>query len=97
MSPVEQYIHTDSQIQHEAIGLTHLCNNTFKLILSSFAIQSRFSIHNVFRHDLTQFLAINIPIRALNPEIPKYNAKRSEPHSSIKSIRIPKYNAKRSF
>ncbi|KAF7807547.1 uncharacterized protein G2W53_039708 [Senna tora] len=67
---------------------------------------SRFSIQNVFRHDLTTFHAIRSPVRALNPigfpnttgsdrDDMRHLPCNHEPHSSIKSARIPKYNAKR--
>ncbi|KAF7842033.1 uncharacterized protein G2W53_004331 [Senna tora] len=32
----ELYVHSDSQLQREAIGLTHLCDNTFELVLLEF-------------------------------------------------------------
>ncbi|KAF7808169.1 uncharacterized protein G2W53_040330 [Senna tora] len=46
--------------------------------LSSFEIQSRFSIHNVFRHGLTHFPCNHEPHSSIkSARIPKYNAKQS--------------------
>ncbi|KAF7807371.1 uncharacterized protein G2W53_039532 [Senna tora] len=46
--------------------------------LSSFDIQSRFSIRNVFRHDLTHLPRDHEPHSSIkSTQIPKYNAKRS--------------------
>ncbi|KAF7808167.1 uncharacterized protein G2W53_040328 [Senna tora] len=46
--------------------------------LTSFEIQSRFTIQNVFRHDLTSFPCDHDPYSSIiSTQIPKYNAKRS--------------------
>ncbi|KAF7807546.1 uncharacterized protein G2W53_039707 [Senna tora] len=56
---------------------THL--NLF--FFSSFEIQSRFSIHNLFRHDLTHFPCNHEPHSSIKSAlIPKYNAKQSTFH-----------------
>ncbi|KAF7808148.1 uncharacterized protein G2W53_040309 [Senna tora] len=65
--------------------------------LSSFEIQSQFSIYYVFRHDLTHLPCDHGPDSSIkSTRTPNYNAKRSEPRSSIKSNWIPKHNGKRS-
>ncbi|KAF7839129.1 uncharacterized protein G2W53_007611 [Senna tora] len=94
--PLEHEVHSDSQKQREAIGLTHLFNNLFDLyFLNSLEIPSRFLAQNVFRHDLTHLPCYHESHSGIkSTRIPKYNAKRSESHWSIKCTRIPKYNAK---
>ncbi|KAF7832150.1 uncharacterized protein G2W53_014483 [Senna tora] len=77
--PFEHKIHSDSQIEREAIDLTHLCNNTFDLyFLKSFKIQSRFSVQNVFRQDFRHFPCDHESDSSIkSTKIHKYNAKRS--------------------
>ncbi|KAF7824004.1 uncharacterized protein G2W53_022148 [Senna tora] len=61
------------------MGLTHLCYNLFDLyFLNSFEIQSRFSVQNVFTHDLTLLPCNHESHSTIKTTwIPKYNAKRS--------------------
>ncbi|KAF7821587.1 hypothetical protein G2W53_027042 [Senna tora] len=90
-----------------SFSLTSATTHLNLFFLSSFEIQSRHSIQNMFRHDLT-----HLPFdherhhNIKSTRISKYNGKRSdmtlllcdhETNSSIKSTRIPTYNAKRSF
>ncbi|KAF7839139.1 uncharacterized protein G2W53_007621 [Senna tora] len=66
-------------MQCKVIGFTHLCNNTFDLyFLISIEIQSRFSVQDVFTHDLKQLPHDHEPPLSIkSTRIPKYNAKRS--------------------
>ncbi|KAF7807562.1 uncharacterized protein G2W53_039723 [Senna tora] len=53
----------------------------------SFEIQSRFSIHNVFRHDLTHLPCDHKPHSSIKSNrIPKYNGKRSVIKSPIRAL-----------
>ncbi|KAF7821436.1 uncharacterized protein G2W53_026891 [Senna tora] len=80
-----------------SVSLTCATTRLNLYFLSSFKIQSRFSIRNVLRHDLTHLPDDHEPHSSIkSTRTPKYNAKLSEPHSSIKSTRILKYNVKRS-
>ncbi|KAF7823941.1 uncharacterized protein G2W53_022085 [Senna tora] len=91
--------------ENRSFSLTCSTTRLNLYFLSSFETQSRFSIQNVFRHDLKNLPCDHEPhSRIKSTWIPKYNAKRSawldtpsnnhEPHSTNKSHQIPKYNAK---
>ncbi|KAF7802103.1 uncharacterized protein G2W53_041214 [Senna tora] len=73
----DQQIPWDSQIQREAIDLTHLCNNAFDMyFMNSLEILSRILLQNVFIHDFTVLPCDSESHSSIkSTRIPKHNDK----------------------